>query len=271
MADRVLIKIFKIPKDRLDSINDTIQKTADTKLVGVDLSNVYSSTVTDDLLIDLTLANLPINAYGLSTDFREGKYRVKYDRQNGAFVTIGNQNFYITSEFNYTGFDEEAYVFHVNPDRVTPSYSKLQTEVRTLGGWEVQHWGNQLTTLKVDGKTGSMASSTDRGNTKLSEAPSIYESTAWKKLVSLRKLYESDQNRRNRAVDYLLGLTYYDGLYVGYFTDFTGPVADKDQPYLMTYSFTFKVIETIYDNGEVSIPADSNYPEIVAGQQNLIR
>lgn len=272
MADRTLIKIFKIPKSKIDTLNASITRTSDNFLVNVDTTGIYSMINSSDKQIDLSIANLPANVYGMPEEFREGKYTIQYDENGNAFVIIGNQKFFINAPSQIAStLAEEVYTFHVNPDRVTPSYSKLQTEVRTLSGWEIQHWGNQLTELKVDGKTGSMHSSTNQGQIPLSEAPSIYESTAWKKLVSLRKLYEQDQSRRNRVVDYLLGMTFYDGLYVGYFVNFSGPVADKDAPYIMTYSFTFKVVETIYSSGEVSIPSDNNLPEVTAGQQNLIR
>jgi len=43
-------------------------------------------------------------------------------------------------------------------------------------------------------------------------------------------------------------LSYLDGLYVGYFTTFTGPIPDAEKPYIMIFNFTFKVQEIIYNS-----------------------
>jgi hypothetical protein len=62
-----------------------------------------------------------------------------------------------------------------------------------------------------------------------------------------------DHKERNIRIKTLLGLTYYDAFYIGYFTDFTGPVADAEKPYIMTFSFTFKSQETLYLNSKSSL------------------
>jgi len=143
--------------------------------------------------------------------------------------------------------------FYVNPQHLTPTYRKLQTEIRTRGAWEIQHWGNALTELKVSGRTGGLQRdatkplnpgqrTTDKVQAQtLSSTQPITESTAWKKLLQLKTLYNNDHAAYNTEQVYKIGFNYYDSFYVGYFTDFMGPEADAESPYIMNYSFTIKV------------------------------
>jgi hypothetical protein len=43
----------------------------------------------------------------------------------------------------------------VNPQNISYSYKKLITKERTKGGWTLQYWGEDLTTLNISGVTGS--------------------------------------------------------------------------------------------------------------------
>src|ERR1700680_1584033 len=43
----------------------------------------------------------------------------------------------------------------VNPQNISYGYSKLITKERTKGGWTLQYWGENLTTLNISGVTGS--------------------------------------------------------------------------------------------------------------------
>jgi hypothetical protein len=92
----------------------------------------------------------------------------------------------------------------------------------------------------------------------LEKGETIMNSYAWKKVTDLRTIYEQDHKERNVTVKTLLGLTYYDAFYVGYFMDFNGPVADAEKPYIMTFSFTFKVQETIYQNSKNTLLNTNN-------------
>lgn len=44
---------------------------------------------------------------------------------------------------------------YINPRNVTTSYNKLNSVVRTKGGYTIQYWGEQLTKLSLTGTTGS--------------------------------------------------------------------------------------------------------------------
>lgn len=146
------------------------------------------------------------------------------------------------------------YEFYVNPQRLSPTYQKIQTEVRTISGWEVQHWGDALSELRIEGKSGGMHKRSpyrpiesavfdySKYPEGLLPGQSITDSTAWNKLIELKKLYDADHSIRNQEQLQLLGISVYKSFYVGYFTSFTGPTQDASDPYQFSYSFSFKVL-----------------------------
>ena len=124
--------------------------------------------------------------------------------------------------------------FYVSPQHITPTYRKLQTETRTRGGWEVQHWGDALTEVRVTGKTGGL-------HTMPAGETDITKSLAWQALTELRSIYQESNSVKNVVSTTSLGMQYFDRFFIGYFSEFTGPEADAEKPYLMDYSFSFKV------------------------------
>jgi hypothetical protein len=48
-------------------------------------------------------------------------------------------------------------------------------------------------------------------------------------------------------------MNYYDDFYIGYFKDFAGPSADSQTPFIINYSFTFKVTEKTQVNGNIDL------------------
>lgn len=268
MAQKIPIVIYEIPLSALNTFNKEIlaQKNNSDYLIGVDTRDIITRVVSNSTLLIPFVQQIYITSQNFPSvdnipSSVEGYYTVK-ERNNDFYITLNSKNYYIynpTVNTQSSLLDQGgvAYTFYVNPDRITPIYQKLQTEVRTLGGWEVQHWGNQLVELRVDGKTGGMHTKIVNGiKVKLGPNDSIMDSEGWKKLVQLRRIYERDQARRNKQPTSLLALNYLDGLYVGYFTSFTGPVAEMEKPYLMIFNFTFKVQEIVYSSGDISIPGD---------------
>lgn len=236
------------------------QPSPSNYLINITDAELNPSSSQDNLLIDLSSNNFPSGFSPQEViDKGEVTKKVQKDDNNLFYVTFQNQKFYLQSqeaiEATQTSIQnsvKEIFRFYINPIRVTPTYKKIINQIRTRGGWEIQHWGNDLTDLRVDCITGGMNYRTDtKGNSDaLEKSESIMNSHAWKKVTELRTIYEQDHQARNKTVTSLLGLTYYDAFYVGYFTDFNGPVADADKPYIMTFSFTFKVQETVYQNSK---------------------
>lgn len=189
-----------------------------------------------------------------------------YDKERSLYyVSIDEFRWYIrgNTDNNPLFGVPRIFEFYINPQNIQPSYKKLITETRTRGGFEVQHWGSALTEVRVTGKTGGLHRNVDRvkspgidpssgeGQT-LGPSENIMESTAWRRLTELKRLYNFDHSDRNREASVLLGLNYYDRFFIGYFSDFTGPEADAENPYIMSYSFTFKVQNEVSTSEAVS-------------------
>lgn len=173
------------------------------------------------------------------------------DRYGEPRIKVGSEEFFIRKDDTaQVGEVLDTFEFYINPQRITPTYRKLITETRTRGGWEVQHWGEALTEIRVTGKSGGMhrldrtlPSDPGQVGQTLQEAESITDSLAWKRLMQLKKFYDEDHQIKNREDLIMLEMNYYDKTYIGYFVDFVGPEADAEVPYQVNYGFTFKVQE----------------------------
>jgi hypothetical protein len=133
------------------------------------------------------------------------------------------------------------FTFYINPQRVNLVASKRVTEILTRGGYEIQHWGNALTEIQVNGKTGALYKTSTGGIPDPVATIDVTQSLAWKRLSQLRSLYDDDHAVKNQEALILLGMNYYDRFYTGYFTGFTGPSADAMNPYQIDFAFTLKV------------------------------
>jgi hypothetical protein len=166
----------------------------------------------------------------------------------GLYIKMDSKKYYIKGTEEKTNEEDNAAVpnvfeFYLDPQHITPTYRKLQTEIRTRGGWEIQHWGDALTEVRVEGKSGGLHKFTH--GTILGKEDDVTTSIAWQRLNQLKALYDSDHRVKNQKDTILLGMNYYDKYFIGYFTDFTGPIASSENPYIVDFSFTFKVQEEL--------------------------
>ena len=174
---------------------------------------------------------------------------IKFDGVGNAYVTITDSNgqllkFYVKNPSVKNIVPPAVFQFLLNPQKINPEYKKLATKTRTRGGWEIQHWGNELSTLQVQGKTAGMHLIRDGVATRpLNTNENIMDSTAWKNLAQLRDIYQNDHAVKNKSELILLGINYLDKMLIGYFLDFNGPETDAEKPYLINYSFNFQVQE----------------------------
>jgi hypothetical protein len=114
--------------------------------------------------------------------------------------------------------------------------------VQTRGGWEVQHWGDQLTEIQVQGRSGGMHRDANNNYVNAQKQDiDVTKSLAWQRISQLRTLYQADHSSPNQEDLILVGMNYYDKFFVGYFTTFTGPVADSEKPYIVDFTFTLKI------------------------------
>jgi len=259
MAKQVKVRLYTYKNNETVIVNTQAPQASQTLT-----NSQYLLTVTDKNIVSKPDGRyVTINGFDIVSP---GTYKVQYDTNSNAFIvaskiivgvsTIFNpiaqgvaENVYIlksstASSSNSSDTAVEIFEFYLNPQHIVPNYKKLNTEIRTRGGWEVQHWGNALTDLQVQGISGGLHKVVENGVSRLlTKDESVTDSTAWQKLDKLKAIYDNDQSVANQEVKTLLGMNYYNRFFIGYFSDFTGPEADALQPYMIKFSFNFKVTD----------------------------
>ena len=253
---RVAMKFYDIP----DIIELGKQEADPKKKMLINMDGVTAKSHGDHIYMDLRPENFAdyIENYPQVTDTNYSFSRELYLDDNGVYYVIDASSRYYVSNPNQIRVkaDTVIFEFHVNPQRVSITESKLQTEIRTRGGWETQHWGNQLGEISLNGHTGGMHKKLGPGGgvIPLGELDTVVDSIAWKKLTQLKDIYYRNNAERNKEQK-LLSINYYGDLYTGYFKDFKGPDSDAERPYLIDYSFVFKIVDRIKVEGWVDLSA----------------
>ena len=254
-GQRVLMKIFRLTQGSNNIVTSDFPSSQN-------LQGKYLEDQNSDGSLTITSDNTP----GITwASFQSNKVKVETNADGSSFIMVlDNQTFpqrfdvqsrIVSSsrEVNVTPVAflggsllvgkslPNEFTFYVNPQHVNPVANKRFTEILTRGGYEVQHWGNALTEIQVTGKTGALYKTTIGGIPEATATIDVTQSLAWKRLSQLRDLYDADHAVKNQEALVLLGMNYYDRFYTGYFTSFTGPVADAANPYQVDFSFAFKV------------------------------
>ncbi|MCK9471496.1 MAG: hypothetical protein M0Q88_07075 [Bacilli bacterium] len=249
---RIPLRIYKLKIDTVQKIDIYAEPNliANQYLSDKDIGDIFIDT-DGNKVIEVSITNLPPNTLDEETvklDFPQ-TFEVYEDEYGNPFIEIGNNRIFIqTPSFEkFLGREsQKVFEFHLNPESFKPDFKKLVTEIRTRGGWEIQHWGEALTDITVSGRSGAMIKKLVNGQeVPLTDNDYVEDSIAWKKLTELSSLYKRDHLIKNKPTEYLLGLSVYDNFYIGYFTSFTGPVVEAERPYIVSYSFSFKVQNTI--------------------------
>lgn len=84
-------------------------------------------------------SNIPADGNGLPTSKRRDQYTGTIQR---------NIIKWFVPEFGIVSM-------YVNPESISYNYKKLITSEKTKGGYSLQYWGEELTTLSINGTTGS--------------------------------------------------------------------------------------------------------------------
>lgn len=257
---RIPVSIYRVYDREKSNILDTLKNletiSPSKYLISINDSNISEDSTPDNLLLVVSEDNFPQGFVPQEVvDNGTVIKKVQVDEAGRNYLLFENQNYYLKSinSFEQDNIElensiKEIFTFYINPIRVTSSYKKIFNEIRTRGGWEIQHWGNALDELRVECVTGGMNFRDELRSQPLDKNESIMNSYAWRKVVDLRNIYVQDHHNRNRQSKTLLGINYYDSFCVGFFTDFAGPIPDAEKPYIMSFSFTFKVQSTIYTN-----------------------
>ena len=237
---RVPIRIYRMPSSTAQA--PTIKHPPSGMLLGKTTANI-----TPDKKIEVTSFNLPgaaLSSWGFATHILDVN-SLEGDEQ-GPMVLVTDDNkqplkFYIASVTASGGATSDVFEFLINPQRIEPVYNKRITEVLTRGGYEIQHWGNALTEVRVTGRSGGLNKNPQGGFLEAQDTVDVTQSLAWKRLASLREWYIADHATPNQEDPTLICMNFYDKFLMGYFTTFTGPVADAEKPYIVDFSFTLKV------------------------------
>jgi hypothetical protein len=135
-------------------------------------------------------------------------------------------------------------VLMVSPATMTRSYSKIiSSGNRTRTGFIVEHWGEQLLTISLEGSTGGFYSWRPAGGrdglTTFQES-----SAAYQQLMSLAAVFRSNGRLYNSdgtiAVAGAVSL-YYDGVIYEGVLDGFGFSEDENQPFRINYNLTMTV------------------------------
>ena len=151
-------------------------------------------------------------------------------------------------------------VLHVNPSSISISYSRQSEAVQTLGGFIEQHWGNQPTTMDVQGATGGfmraftgLTSITGVGPSNARLPNSIQgidlggsrrETIAYDKFLDLLALFHNNgavySKNGQIAFQGVLRITFDGSEFYGWMENFSVNES-ADKPYSFEYSFNFNV------------------------------
>lgn len=256
---KIPFRIYRLQKDQSNKNVGFTKLAPANYLVDITESDIISggrASISDQLVI--TPANIP--GYAGNT-FVSRTMTIHGPDDYGKYIKVDNKRYYIMMTEPKANVEDMSSIpnlfeFYLDPQHITPQYRKLQTEIRTRGGWEIQHWGEALTEVRVQGRSGGMHQLSP--GKPLGKDDDVTQSLAWTRLNQLKTLYDVDHNVKNQADTVLLGMNYYDRYFIGYFTDFSGPEASSENPYIVEFSFTFKVqqelsVATATANGLINI------------------
>jgi len=145
-----------------------------------------------------------------------------------------------------------ALIAHVNPASFEESFNKKIERIQTRGGFVEQHWGDDLGEISVDQSTGAFINL----YTGLSSILR-HRTIAWDRYRDLYDLYRNNGSVYDPfgaiVLQGFVMLMYDRGTYLGYFRTFSMEETDET-PFAFKISWTFKVVETIY---QIPVNADS--------------
>lgn len=152
----------------------------------------------------------------------------------------------------------------VNPLNLDTTYTPLITEIRTLGGFVHEYWGEQLTTLSATGKTAMFLDSVDLSVPKGGLTNKNSRSTeSYQYFMSLLNIYKNNgkgyfsapttpgalYNPSKLASLGVVSMFFDKRQFDGYFESFSY-TEDSHMPFNLEYSFTFKAMKII---GQIGI------------------
>ena len=152
--------------------------------------------------------------------------------------------FQVTSPFNRTRvLLPHSLVMHVNPSSLNEAYIQKVERFQTRGGFQEQHWGQELTDMSADMSTGAFV------NIYTGLSSVVRQRTiAWDRYRDLHDLYHHNGSVYDPYGNIVLQgniMVMYDrGTYLGTFRSFEVEETD-DSPFAFKLSWSFKVEYTL--------------------------
>jgi hypothetical protein len=136
-----------------------------------------------------------------------------------------------------------ALVMHVNPNDLQENHIQKVERFQTRGGWQEQHWGQDLTEISADASTGAFMNIYTGLSSVLRQ-----RTIAWDRYRDLHDLYRHNGSVYDPFGNIVLQgnvmLMYDRGTYLGAFRGFETEETD-DSPFAFKLSWSFKVEYTI--------------------------
>jgi len=138
-------------------------------------------------------------------------------------------------------------VMDINPQNLKQEFTKVKNLYQTLEGWVEEHYGDELDTISCDASSAGFYTP-KAGLTHIDRK----SSQAYRNFKDVLDLYSNNGKTYDKRgipiYDGNIQITFDGGIYLGLFETFTyDDIAEN--PYRMTFSFNFKVEETIYRMG----------------------
>lgn len=152
--------------------------------------------------------------------------------------------FQITSPFNRLRvLLPHALVMHVNPNSFQETFTQKVERFQTRGGWQEQHWGQELSEVSADASTGAFM------NIYTGLSSVVRQRTiAWDRYRDLHDLYLHNGSVYDPFGAIVLQgyvmLMYDRGTYLGTFRTF-GVEESDEMPFAFTLNWSFKIEHTI--------------------------
>lgn len=152
--------------------------------------------------------------------------------------------FQITSPFNrFKVLMPHALVMHVNPNNIQETHTQKVERFQTRGGWQEQHWGQELSEVAAEGSTGAFM------NIYTGLCSVIRQRTiAWDRYRDLHDLYMNNGSVYDPFGNIVLQghvlLLYDRGVYIGTFRSFEMEET-ADSPFAFNLNWNFKIEHTI--------------------------
>lgn len=153
--------------------------------------------------------------------------------------------FQVLAPYSHELLLPEAMFLHVNPNSLSFSYSKVIERFQTKGGWQEQHFGDQLTDIQASVSTGAFIN-VDSGLAVQNRKDTI----AYEKFQHLVDLFDNNglvyDTRGNVQYRGRIQLVFEGGVYIGAFRSLSMEES-ASSPFQFTADFTFRVEQESID------------------------